>query len=563
MTMHRRALLSAYDKTGIESFARGLADRGFEILSTGGTARTLRDAGLRVVDVAEVTGHPELMDGRVKTLHPAIHAGLLARRSVAADLAALREHGYTAIDVVGVNLYPFRETVAGGGASVAEAMEQVDIGGPAMIRAAAKNHASVWTVVDPADYARVLEGLDREGGGGALRRELAGKVFAHVSGYDAAVADFLRGEDGGASRERSSPDLLEIGLSKISTLRYGENPDQEAAFYAPAGSRRTGIAALEQHHGKALSYNNLLDVDGALLSLSPFALSPDPAVCIVKHTTPCGIAVGNAVETAYRRALATDPVSAFGSVIAVNRAVDEAAAGAIGELFVECIVAPDFTEGALATLTRKKNIRILTLPEPNDIGQEFPVPEGSLRSFDAAPGRDAAARRAARFLALYGRDPDGPVFRGIHGGILAQAPPLPPFIGVDDPSWKVVTERGPTPEETADLAFAWASVFGVKSNAILLAREGATLGIGAGQMSRVDASRLAVQKAADAGLGLAGSVLASDAFFPFPDAVEAAAEAGVGAIIQPGGSIRDPAVIEAADRAGIAMICTGRRLFRH
>ena len=563
MTMHRRALLSAHDKTGIESFARGLADRGFEILSTGGTARTLRDAGLRVVDVAEVTGHPELMDGRVKTLHPAIHAGLLARRSVPADLAALREHGYTAIDVVGVNLYPFRETVAGGGASVAEAMEQVDIGGPAMIRAAAKNHASVWTVVDPADYARVLEGLDREGGGGALRRELAGKVFAHVSGYDAAVADFLRGEDGGASREWSSPDLLEIGLSRVSTLRYGENPDQEAAFYAPAGSRRTGIAALEQRHGKALSYNNLLDVDGALLSLSPFALSPDPAVCIVKHTTPCGIAVGNTVETAYRRALATDPVSAFGSVIAVNRAVDEAAAGAIGELFVECIVAPDFTEGALATLSRKKNIRILTLPEPDDIGQEFPVPEGSLRSFDAAPGRDAAARRAARFLALYGRDPDGPVFRGIYGGILAQAPPLPPFIGVDDPSWKVVTERGPTPEETADLAFAWASVFGVKSNAILLAREGATLGIGAGQMSRVDASRLAVQKAADAGLGLAGSVLASDAFFPFPDAVEAAAEAGVGAIIQPGGSIRDPAVIEAADRAGIAMICTGRRLFRH
>lgn len=562
MTM-RRALLSAYDKTGIEPFARGLADRGFEILSTGGTARALRDAGLRVVDVAEVTAHPEMMDGRVKTLHPAIHAGLLARRSVPGDQAALEEHGYKPIELVAVNLYPFRETVARAGTSVPEAMEQVDIGGPAMIRAAAKNHASVWAVVDPADYARVLEGLDREGGGAALRQELAGKVFAHVSGYDAAVADFLWGKDGGASREPSSPAHLDIRLSRISVLRYGENPDQEAAFYVPAGSRRTGIAALGQHHGKALSYNNLLDVDGALLSLSPFALSPGPAVCIVKHTTPCGIAVGKTVEAAYRRALATDPVSAFGSVIAVNRAVDEAAAGAIGELFVECIVAPEFTERALATLAQKKNIRILTLPEGDDIGQELPVHEGSLRSFDAAHGHDPAAKRAARFLALYGRDPDGPVFRGVYGGILAQAPPLPPFVGVDDPSWKIVTERGPTPEEMADLAFAWASVFGVKSNAILLARDGGTLGIGAGQMSRVDASRLAVQKAADAGLDLAGSVLASDAFFPFPDGVEAAAEAGVAAIIQPGGSVRDPVVIEAANGAGIAMVCTGRRLFRH
>ena len=562
MTM-RRALLSAYDKTGIEPFARELAELGFEILSTGGTARALRDAGLRVVDVAEVTDHPEMMDGRVKTLHPAIHAGLLARRSVPGDQAALEEHGYGPIELVAVNLYPFRETVAQVGTGVPEAMEQVDIGGPAMIRAAAKNHASVWAVVDPADYARVLEALDREGGGAALRKELAAKVFAHVSGYDATVADFLRREDGGSSSEPSSPGLVDIRLSKISMLRYGENPDQEAAFYAPAGSRPTGVAALVQRHGKELSYNNLLDVDGALLSLSPFALSPDPAVCIVKHTTPCGIAVGRTVDEAYRRALATDPVSAFGSVISVNRAVDEAAAGAIGELFVECIVAPDFTEGAFATLTRKKNIRILSLPERDDAGQEAPTPEGSLRSFEAAHGRDPAARRAARFLALYGRGPDGPVLRGIYGGILAQAPPLPPFVGVDDPAWNVVTERGPTPEEMADLTFAWASVFGVKSNAILLARDGGTLGIGAGQMSRVDASRLAVQKAADAGLDLAGSVLASDAFFPFPDGVEAAAEAGVAAIIQPGGSIRDPLVVEAANRAGIAMICTGRRLFRH
>lgn len=563
MTSIRRALLSVSDKTGIQPFARALAERGFEILSTGGTARALRADGLSVVDVADVTGHPEMMEGRVKTLHPAIHAGLLARRSVPGDLAALEEHGYAPIELVAVNLYPFRETVARGGTSVAEAMEQIDVGGPTMIRAAAKNHASVWAVVDPADYPRVLEGLDQEGRGGALRKELAGKVFAHVSGYDAAIADFLGGREGVPRAEESSPGLLTVELSRLSRLRYGENPDQEAAFYGTAGSGRTGVAALEQHHGKELSYNNLLDIDGALLSLSPFALSLDPAVCIVKHTTPCGIGIGDSVETAYRRALATDPVSAFGSVIAANRAVDEGAADAIHELFVECIVAPAFTGGALAKLTRKENIRILTLPERETGPVTVPVSADHLEIFDAALAGNGEAMRAARFLALYGRDPDGPLLRGIYGGILAQAPPLPPFFGVADPSWNVVTEREPTPEEAADLAFAWASVFGVKSNAILLARDGATVGIGAGQMSRVDASRLAVQKAADASLDVAGSVLASDAFFPFPDAVEAAAEAGVSAIVQPGGSIRDPSVIEAANAAEIAMIFTGRRLFRH
>ena len=563
MTSIRRALLSVSDKTGIQPFARSLADRGFELLSTGGTARALRAAGLDVVDVADVTGHPEMMEGRVKTLHPAIHAGLLARRNVPGDLAALGEHGYAPIDLVAVNLYPFRKTIAGGGVSVADAMEQVDIGGPTMIRAAAKNHADVWAVVDPADYPRVIEGLDQEGGGGALRRELAGKVFAHVSGYDAAIAAFLRGDAGAPGEEALSPDHLTVELARLSMLRYGENPDQEAAFYGPAASGPTGIAALEQHHGKELSYNNLLDIDGALLSLSPFALSLDPAVCIVKHTTPCGLGIGESVEMAYRRALATDPVSAFGSVIAVNREVDEGAAHAIHELFMECIVAPGFTEGALDTLTRKKNIRILTLPEREYGALPVPVSADHLEVFDAALGRDEGAMRAARFLALYGRDPDGPLLRGIYGGILAQAPPLPPFFGVEDPSWKVVTEREPTPQETADLAFAWAGIFGVKSNAILLARDGATIGIGAGQMSRVDASRLAVQKAADTGLDVAASVLASDAFFPFPDAVEAAADAGVSAIVQPGGSVRDPVVIEAANQADIAMIFTGRRLFRH
>ncbi len=563
MNSIRRALLSVSDKTGIQPFARSLADRGFVLLSTGGTARALRAAGLDVVDVADVTGHPEMMEGRVKTLHPAVHAGLLARRNVPGDLAALGEHGYAPIDLVAVNLYPFRETIAAGAVSVAEAMEQVDIGGPTMIRAAAKNHADVWPVVDPADYPRVIEGMDEEGGGAALRRELAGKVFAHVSGYDAAIAAFLRGDEGAPGEEAPSPDHLTVEFARLSTLRYGENPDQEAAFYGPAASGPTGIAALDQRHGKELSYNNLLDIDGALLSLSPFALSLDPAVCIVKHTTPCGIGIGESVEMAYRRALATDPVSAFGSVIAVNREVDEGAAHAIHELFVECIVAPGFTEGALDTLTRKKNIRILTLPEREYGALPVPVSADHLEVFDAALGRDEDAMRAARFLALYGRDPDGPLLRGIYGGILAQAPPLPPFFGVEDPSWKVMTVRAPTPQETADLAFAWASIFGVKSNAILLARDGATIGIGAGQMSRVDASRLAVQKAADADLEVAASVLASDAFFPFPDAVEAAAEAGVSAIVQPGGSVRDPVVIEAANQADIAMIFTGRRLFRH
>ena len=413
MNSIRRALLSVSDKTGIQPFARSLADRGFVLLSTGGTARALRAAGLDVVDVADVTGHPEMMEGRVKTLHPAVHAGLLARRNVPGDLAALGEHGYAPIDLVAVNLYPFRETIAAGAVSVAEAMEQVDIGGPTMIRAAAKNHADVWPVVDPADYPRVIEGMDEEGGGAALRRKLAGKVFAHVSGYDAAIAAFLRGDEGAPGEEAPSPDHLTVEFARLSTLRYGENPDQEAAFYGPAASGPTGIAALDQRHGKELSYNNLLDIDGALLSLSPFALSLDPVVCIVKHTTPCGIGIGESVEMAYRRALATDPVSAFGSVIAVNREVDEGAAHAIHELFVECIVAPGFTEGALDTLTRKKNIRILTLPEREYGALPVPVSADHLEVFDAALGRDEDAMRAARFLALYGRDPDGPLLRGI------------------------------------------------------------------------------------------------------------------------------------------------------
>ena len=575
MTRARRALLSVSDKAGIQEFGRSLHRRGFELLSTGGTARALRDAGLEVTDVAEVTGHPEIMDGRVKTLHPAIHGPLLARREVSGDMAALEEHGYRPIDLVAVNLYPFRETVARGDVPVGDAMKEVDIGGPTMIRAAAKNHAHVWVVVDPADYGRVIEALDGNGDGQELRRELAGKVFSHISAYDAAVAGFLRDEEPeavsewaslpevGATPEGGAPDRLELQYQLVSELRYGENPDQEAAFYSSGGSAPRGIASLKQHHGKQLSYNNLLDLDGAVLSLSPFALSLRPAACIVKHTTPCGLAIGDSVEAAFRRALTTDPVSAFGSVLAVNREMDEDAATAIQKLFVECVVAPGFTDGAMEVLKQKKNIRILSFPDREEDLQSAPVSEDSFEVFGVASGHDQCAMRAARFLAAHGRDPEPFVVRGVYGGLLAQTPPLPPFFGIEDPGWKVVTEREPTSEETADLAFAWAAVYGVKSNAILLARGGVTLGIGAGQMSRVDASRLAVQKAGDAGLDLQGCALASDAFFPFADSVEAGAAAGVGAIIQPGGSIRDEEVIESANDAGIAMIFTGRRLFRH
>lgn len=542
----KRALLSVSDKTGIVELGSALAERGWQLLSTGGTARTLREAGLDVTPVSEVTGHPEMMDGRVKTLHPAIHAGLLARRDRADDMAALDEQGYGAIDLVAVNLYPFRQTVARVDVTMSEAMEKVDIGGPTMIRAAAKSHADVWVVVDPADYDAVIDAVDGTGharGNGArgdgddefaLRRRLASKVFRHISSYDAAVADYLESEADASGAGETLGEHLGVSMRRIQTLRYGENPDQEAAFYGPESP--VGISGLEKHHGKDLSYNNILDLDGALLSLAPFARSPRPAVAIIKHTTPCGLGVGDSLTEAYERALATDPLSAFGSVVAVNRRVDAEAAEAMSRLFIECLVAPGYDDAAMAKLTEKKNIRILTFPEmdPQD------------------------------FLAAHGTVPSPLVVRSVYGGMLAQTPPTPPFYGHSvDESWTVATERRPSEAEWDDLRFAWAAIFGVKSNAILLARDGGVLGIGAGQMSRVDSSKIAVRKAADAGLDLTGSVLASDAFFPFRDGVDAAAEAGVRAVVQPGGSKRDDEVIEAANEHGIAMVFTGRRLFRH
>jgi phosphoribosylaminoimidazolecarboxamide formyltransferase/IMP cyclohydrolase len=461
------------------------------------------------------------MDGRVKTLHPAIHAGLLGRRGHPADEAAMAQLSYRAIDILVVNLYPFRETIADPDVTEAEAIEQIDIGGPAMLRSAAKNHQSVWVLIDPVDYDRVVAALDGEDGGQAdLRRELAAKVYAHTSAYDAAIAGYLRP----APRGNEPPELpptMRLDLQRVQVLRYGENPSQRAAFYRDSAASR-GLPDLRQLHGKELSFNNLLDVDAALLAITAWHGDPRAACAVIKHTTPCGLAVGDSPEQAYQKALATDPASAFGSVVAFNREVTEACAMRLRPNFVEAIVAPGFDSGALAILTEKKNVRLLTLPTAAGASQ-----------LD---------------------------FTGVPGGFLVQTRlVLPP----SEDAWRVVTERNPSPAEWVDLRFAWPAVAAVKSNAILIARDGSTLGIGAGQMSRVDSSRIAVMKAAENGFDISGAVVASDAFFPFRDGVDAAAVAGVRAIVQPGGSVRDEEVIRAANEHDIAMVFTGERLFRH
>ena len=526
-----RALLSVSDKSGLVPFARALAERGWTLLSTGGTARALREAGLEVVEVSEVTGHPEMMDGRVKTLHPAVHAGLLARRAHPTDVQEMGAQGYEPIDLVAVNLYPFRETVAKPGVSVDEAVENIDIGGPSMLRSAAKNHESVWVVADAADYGRVLEALDAPPAETLpLRRELAAKVYAHTSSYDAAIAAYLEAQlrGGEAAGAEPSPGVdafpaeVSLSLTKVQDLRYGENPDQRAAFYAEAGAAG-GLPGMRQLHGKELSFNNLLDVDAAVLAVAAWSGDPLAACAVIKHTTPCGIAVGEDAPEAYRKALSTDPTSAFGSVIAFNTQVNEEAAVLMRPNFVEAVVAPGFAPRALDLLREKKNLRLIELPAGGG-------GEGELD------------------------------FKRVRGGFVVQDR-LSMRFGEDD--WRVVTHRAPTDEEWADLRFAWRAVATVKSNAILLARGGMALGIGAGQMSRVDSSRIAVLKARDNGFDLAGAALASDAFFPFRDGVDAAAQAGIRAVIQPGGSVRDDEVVAAANEHGIAMVFTGRRLFRH
>ncbi|MEP6729998.1 MAG: bifunctional phosphoribosylaminoimidazolecarboxamide formyltransferase/IMP cyclohydrolase [bacterium] len=508
-----RALLSVSDKTGLLDFARGLHALGWELISTGGTARALREAGIPVQDVSDVTQFPEMLDGRVKTLHPGVHGGLLARRDLPEHMSAIAEHGIEAIDLVAVNLYPFRQTAARAGVAPEEVIEQIDIGGPSMLRSAAKNFASVTTVVDPADYSQVLARLTGPDDALDFRRTLASKVFEHTAAYDSAIAAWFAGQ-----REDTFPERVTLSLEKAQTLRYGENPGQAAAFYVERPG--AGLAGLKQRGGKELSFNNLLDLEGALLTTGAFG--DDICCAIIKHTTPCGLATGISALDAYQKALACDPVSAFGSVISFSTPVDEAAAEAVSSLFVECVVAPLFSDGALEILGRKKNLRVL---------------EGRARW-----------------------TPESLDYKRVRGGLLVQQ--RPPAV-IDDKAWSVATRRAPTSGELTDLLFAWRAVASVKSNAIVLARDGATIGIGAGQMSRVDAAFIAVHKASSAGHDTKGSALGSDAFFPFRDGVDQAAEAGVRAIVQPGGSVRDAEVIAAADEHDIAMVFTGVRLFRH
>jgi phosphoribosylaminoimidazolecarboxamide formyltransferase/IMP cyclohydrolase len=510
-----RALLSVSDKTGVVDFARSLAELGWELVSTGGTAKALRSAGLTVRDVSEVTGFPEMMDGRVKTLHPAVHGALLARRDIPEHMKALAEHEITPIDLVAVNLYPFRETVARNGTTPEDAIENIDIGGPSMLRSAAKNFASVWVIADPDDYERVHSALDAGDDDLELRRILAGKAFAHTAAYDAAIATWFARERG----DKFPPEIV-VAFERAQTLRYGENPGQSAAFYVERPG--AGLGGLTQRGGKELSFNNLLDLEGALLAVDPF--STETACAIVKHTSPCGLAVGVNALDAYKKALACDPVSAFGSVIAFTVPVDDATANAVSSLFVECIVAPEFSPGAVEILGRKKNLRVL---------------EGHASVVNSDNHLD---------------------YKRVRGGVLVQerAP-----VVIDDTGWTLMTKRRPSDDEYRDLLFAWRAVASVKSNAIVLARDGATIGIGAGQMSRVDAAFLAAHKAALAGHATTGSVLGSDAYFPFRDGVDQAAEAGVRAIVQPGGSVRDAEVIAAADEHDMAMLFTGKRQFRH
>jgi len=521
------ALLSVSDKTGLAELAGALARHGVELISTGGTATALRAAGLEVRDVGDVTGFPEMMDGRLKTLHPGIHGGLLAVRGDPDHEAAMAEHDIAPIDLVVVNLYPFADAVARG-ASRDEIVENIDIGGPAMVRSAAKNHAFVAVVTDPGDYPALIRALDEDDGMTSLRfrKYLAAKAFAATAEYDSMIAQWFAFADEG----RMFPDQLALTMGKSADLRYGENPHQRAALYLPAGPHVRGIAQAEQVQGKALSYNNINDADAAFQLLIEFA-GAGPACVIVKHANPCGVALAGSLAEAYRAALACDPVSAFGGIVALNAPLDREAAEAIASIFTEVVVAPDADAGARQVFARKKNLRLLltgALPDP------------------ARPG-----------LAL----------KSIAGAYLLQTRDNG-RIGRDD--LRLVTKRAPTEQEIADCLFAWKVVKHVKSNAIVYAKDGATAGIGAGQMSRLESARIAAWKAKDAAAKAGwnqprtiGSAVASDAFFPFADGLLAAVEAGATAVIQPGGSIRDAEVIAAADQAGLAMMFTGMRHFRH
>ena len=524
------ALLSVSDKTGIVEFAQALAQRGVKLLSTGGTARQLQEAGLAVTEVAAHTGSPEILDGRVKTLHPKIHGGLLARRDSAEHLDTLKEHGIDRIDLLVVNLYPFRETIAKAGCTFEDAIENIDIGGPAMLRAAAKNHGTpaggVAVVIDPSDYTRVLAEIDEQGAPSyGLRLELAAKVYAHTAAYDGAIASYLtsltaREPAQSESPERSPwPNVLTLQVRRHQELRYGENPHQQAAFYTDHPVRAGLLGSYRQLQGKELSYNNIADADAAWECVRSFQSS---ACVIVKHANPCGVAVGNGPLEAYQQAFKTDPTSAFGGIIAFNRPVDEATALAVSAQFVEVLLAPGYSSEALAVFAAKKNVRVLEVPQGNG-------------------HNDLDIKR-------------------VGGGWLVQTPD---DFQVPQDAFKVVTTKAPTEEQMRDLMFAWKVAKYVKSNAIVFAANGMTLGVGAGQMSRIDSARIASIKAANAGLNLNNSAVASDAFFPFRDGLDVVADAGATCIIQPGGSVRDDEVIAAANERGLTMVFTGTRHFRH
>jgi phosphoribosylaminoimidazolecarboxamide formyltransferase / IMP cyclohydrolase len=521
-----RALISVYDKTGLIALARALVQHGVEIVSTGGTRSALVEAGLEVIDVAELTGFPEMMDGRVKTLHPHVHGGLLAIRRNRQHAQALVAHGIRPIDLLVVNLYPFEETVAKG-ADFETCVENIDIGGPAMIRAAAKNHDDVTVVVEPQDYDLLLAEMTQHPGATtlALRRKLAAKAYARTAAYDAAISNWFA-----AQLADPAPAYRAVAGRLVEALRYGENPHQSAAFYR-TGDVRFGVATARQLQGKQLSYNNINDTDAAYECVAEFDPSRTAACALIKHANPCGVAEAESLLEAYRKALACDPVSAFGGIVALNRTLDAPAARAMTEIFTEVIIAPDATPEAIAIVGAKKNLRLL-------IAGGLPDPRAS-----------------------------GLTVKSVAGGLLVQSRDNPV---VDDMTLKVVTARAPTNAELADLAFAFRVAKHVKSNTIVYAKDGATVGIGAGQMSRIDAARIAAHKAADAAkrAGLPqpltkGSVVASDAFFPFADGLLVAIEAGATAVIQPGGSVRDDEVIKAADDHGIAMVFTGTRHFRH
>ncbi len=530
----KTALLSVYDKTGLVDLARGLHDLGIELLSTGGTAATLVDAGLPVRQVSEHTGSPEMLGGRVKTLHPTVFGGILARRDDAGQMAELAEHGVSPIDLVVVNLYPFAATVARADHSLQEALEQVDIGGVSLLRAAAKNAPGVVVAVDPAAYPEVLEAIASDDLPLSRRMQWAARAIAHTAAYDASICNYLSGLPADAALGETPelsplPSSMAMTFGKIQALRYGENPHQSAAFYADASSVPRALGAAQQLHGKELSFNNILDLDAAWRLARAL---PDCGAAVIKHGNPSGAASAEALVDAYTSARAGDPVSAFGSVVGLNREVDADTANEIATTFVEAVAAPAFSAASLEVLKEKKNLRLIVVPTDES----------------GAPSDDTGGSG----------DHD---IRWVDGGLLVQD--RDPGAGIPAEEWVCVTERQPTEEEEAGLRFAWSVIPRVKSNAILLAKGRQLIGVGAGQMSRVDSCRIAVWKAEEYDHGVAGSVAASDAFFPFPDGPELLAEAGVTAIVQPGGSMRDAEVIEAANRLGITMVLTKTRHFLH